>query len=48
MEEQINTKEDQQEVKLIEIGPRMKLKFVSFKQGFGKVEDDEEQGNQMR
>ena len=25
------------------MGPRMKLKFVSFKEGFGKIEDDEDQ-----
>jgi len=30
-------------VKLVEIGPRMKLKFVSFKESFGIVEDDEEE-----
>ena len=40
-DDEIFCEEDQQEVKLIEMGPRMKLKFVSFKEGFGKIEDEE-------
>ena len=31
------------------MGPRMKLKFVSFKEGFGKIEDEEgEQGTESQ
>lgn len=26
----------------------MKLKFVSFKEGFGKIEDEEEEGDQNK
>lgn len=35
--EKVDVKENQQGVKLVEIGPRMKLKFLSFKEGFGRI-----------
>ena len=35
--EKLEVKENQQGVKLVEIGPRMKLKFMSFKEGFGRI-----------
>ena len=27
----------------MEMGPRMKLKFISFKEGFGKAEEEDEE-----
>lgn len=36
-----NVKNTQQGIKLMEMGPRMKLKFISFKEGFGRIEVDE-------
>lgn len=39
--EQVESRVEQQEVKLVEMGPRLKLKFVSFKEGEGKVDNEE-------
>ena len=30
----------------MEMGPRMKLKFISFKEGFGRIEINEDEENE--
>ena len=39
-------KDGQQGIKLMEMGPRMKLKFVSFKEGYGRIQINEEEDNE--
>lgn len=44
--------ENQQKVKLVEMGPRMKLKFISYKESSGRAEaegqDGQEEANQLK
>lgn len=40
--------QNQQKVKLVEMGPRMKLKFISYKESSGRHEEDGEEVQQLK